>query len=163
MTEKGKIVRHGTGGFLCPPGHPMHDHCIETNLRRRPENRGGMSLEAAVTCEWLDDATQAAARTVLAIWERTKLPLTDKTVVDWIRQVLGYFKGCYNFRFNSEDKTWDEAGWHAGNLTIDSDLDPMDHLDHHAGVRCIRKYYPDYQPERLDFLRAYWGKKPRRT
>jgi hypothetical protein len=26
----------------------------------------------------------------------------------------------------------------------------------------IRKYYPDYQPSRLDFLRAYWGQKPGR-
>ena len=60
--DKGKIVMRGMGGFLCPPDHPMHKQSVETDLRRRPENRGWMSLEAAVDCEYLDNATRLAAR-----------------------------------------------------------------------------------------------------
>jgi len=152
--EKGNIVNRGMGGFLCPPGHPEHDHCVETDLRRKPENRSSMSLGYAVDSPMLDDATKAAARTLLATWEANKPPLTSPAAKDWIRQVLGYFKGCFNFEPEKE------SGWHAGNVTIDSDIDPLENAACHCGVHLIRKYYPDYQPSRLDFLRAYWGQKP---
>jgi hypothetical protein len=153
-TEKGKIVKEGMGGFLCPPGHPMHEYSVQTDLRRRPENRTSMSLDYATESPMLDADTRAAARTLLATWEVNKPPLKSAAVKNWIRQVLGYFKGCFNFQPENE------SGWHAGNLTIDSDVDPLEHADCHAGVHLIRKYYPDYQPARLDFLRAYWGTKP---
>lgn len=97
-TEKGKIVKHGMGGFLCPPGHPMHEYSVETDLRRRPENRTSMSLEYAVESPMLDAATKAAAKALLAYWEGSKRPLKSAAVRDWIHQVLGYFKGCYNFQ-----------------------------------------------------------------
>ena len=52
--EKGKIVHRGMGGFLCPPGHPMLTMSVETDLRRKPENRGSMALDYAAKCEYLD-------------------------------------------------------------------------------------------------------------
>ncbi len=154
MTEKGKIVNRGAGGFLCPPKHPEHDYCVETDLRRRPENRGSMSLSYAVDSPTLNADTRAAAKALLDNWAAYKPALTSAEVRDWVRQVLGYFKGCYNFTPENE------TGWHAGNLTIDSDLDPLANAAFHAGVHHVRRYYPDYQPSRLDFLRAYWGQKP---
>ena len=149
---KGRIVQEGMGGFLCPPGHPAHSRHVETDLRRKPENRGSMSLEYAVADEFLDDTTRAEARSILEYWEANKLPLS--TVQEWIFQVLGYFRGCYNLTPDVE------TGWHAGNVTITGKIDPMEHADYHAGVHCIRRYYPQYKPTAADFAGAYWGKKP---
>ncbi len=152
--EKGRIAGNGMGGFLCPPGHPTHKSCVETDLRRRPENRGSMSLEAAVECEYLDDATKAAARTLLRTWEHNKPALESPEVQEWILQVLGYFKHCFNLTPEKETR------WHANNLTIDNALDPMERAECHAGVHLIRKYYPDFQPTAEHFAQAYWGQKP---
>jgi len=158
--EKGKIVRHGMGGVLCPPGHPMHDWSVQTDLRRREENRGGMCLESAVNCDWLDAATRAAARTLLATWEANKRPLDDPEVEEWILQVLGYFRGCYCRGDGAQ-----EEDWHAANLVIAGTgrgKEPGRTLtpDQHAGVHCIRRYYPDYTPTEAHFAGAYWGSKP---
>jgi hypothetical protein len=139
------------GGFLCPPGHPMHTASVETDLRRKPENRGCMSLEYAVDSPMLDDATRAAARTVLAAWQKPALDSPE--VREWILQVLGYFRGCFNFTSRAD-------GWHADQLTIDSKKSPLKNADFHAGVHLIREYYPEYKPTRADFAGAYWGKKP---
>jgi len=152
MQEKGRIILEGMGGFLCPPTHPMLTKSVQTDLHRKPENRTCMSLEYAVDSPMLDPATRAAARTVLAAWQ--KPALDSPAVQEWILQALGYFRGCFNF--NPEKET----GWHAGNLTIDSALDPLEHADFHAGVHLIRRYYPEYQPTAEQFQQAYWGKKP---
>ena len=158
MNQKGKIVESGMGGFINPPGHPEHDWHVETDLRRKPENRSAMSLSYAVDSPMLDGATKAAARTLLNTWEANKPALNSPAVVDWIRQVLGYYAGCFNFQAEENN----ERGWHCQNLTIDSKVDPLENADFHAGVHLIRKFYPDYTPCRLDFKRAYWGTKPSR-
>jgi hypothetical protein len=146
-TEKGKIVKTGMGGFLNPPTHPEHDWSVQTDLRRRPENRGSMCLSSAVDCEWLDPATRAAARRRLDTWQRPAL----ESVRDWVLQVLGYFRNCYNLTETDD--------WSVGGLTI-ADADPMLNADNHAGVHLIRKYYPEYMPTADDFAGAYWGSKP---
>jgi hypothetical protein len=153
--EKGKLVNKGMGGFLCPPGHPMHDWSIETDLRRRPENRGGMCLESAATCEWLARAARGAAKRVLADWDKSKLPVNSAEVQDWIYQVLGYFRGCYK-----RDHITAPECWNVANLFICQELDPMIQGNDHAGVNLIRRYYPEYVPVRSDFGNAYWGQKP---
>jgi hypothetical protein len=145
---KSRIVNQGMGGFLCPPGHPMHTHSVETDCNRRPQNRGGMCLESAVDCEWLDAATRSAAMSLLNQWN---LPLAEAH--EWVLQVLGYFKGCYCRADGVQPEDW-----HVGNLLIDS-RDSMANADHHAGVRCIKRYYPEYQPTAADFAEAHWGTK----
>ncbi len=153
MTEKCKIINQGMGGFLNPPGHPEHNYSVQMDLRRKPENRGSMTLSYALKSPTVDSMTLARVMTLLSAWKATKPPLTAPAVKDWIRQCLGYYAGCFNFQGN-------EAGWHCQNLTIDSDVDPLENAEFHAGVHRIREFYPDYTPCRLDFLRAYWGTKP---
>ena len=156
MKQKGRIIRgEGMGGFLCPPDHPMHDYRVETDLRRKPENRGSISLEAAVDCEWLDDATRATARTILATWEANKRPLDSPVVQDWILQVLGYFRNCY-----CRGDGMREDDWHASNLVIFRQNKKPPSVDRHAGVHLIQWYYPEYKPTAAHFAGAYWGKKP---
>jgi hypothetical protein len=149
-TEKGKIINTGVGGFLCPPGHPMLTKSVQTDLRR-PENRSCLSLEYAAESPVLDDATRAAARTVLAAWQKPALDAPE--VQEWILQVLGYFKGCFNL-------SGEESGWEASKLTIDWAADPLLNADCHAGVHLIRKYYPVFRPTADHFANAYWGTKP---
>jgi len=156
--QKSRIIREGMGGFLCPPGHPMHDWHVEAGLRRKPENRDLYSLKAAIKCEQLDDATRVAARTLLATWEANKLPLTNAAVQDWILQVLGYFHGCYCRGDGSQ-----EEDWHAGNVVIPGwggQANKPLPVERHVGVHHIRKYYPEYVPTAAHFAGAYWGKKP---
>lgn len=152
MKEQGRIVNEGMGGFLNPPTHPEHTQHVETDLQRSPANRGGLSLTAAVACDWLDDATRAKAQAALDEWQRPPIERAD--VQAWIGQVLGYYRGCYKGDGDSAN------AWHAGNLRISQTADPMLNVDAHAGVRLIREYYPEYQPTREDFARAYWGTKP---
>jgi hypothetical protein len=147
--EKGKLVREGMGGFLNPPTHPEHEWSVQTDLRRRPDNRGSMCLSTAATSEYLDDATRNAAKRALSAW--TAPAIDSPEVQAWILQVLGYFQNCY-YNSNAGDK-----GWDAGNLDIDSKVDPLLNADIHAGVRLIRKFYPSYEPTEEEFAAARWG------
>jgi len=149
MKEKGRIVNGGMGGFLCPPSHPTYSQHVETDLNRRPEYHGGMSLETAIDCDWLDNATRAVARTILNSWKRPALESPE--VQEWILQVLGYFKGCYCRGDGAEPEDW-----HAANLAINPENRTV---DEHAGVHLIRKYYPEFTPSEEHFQQAYWGSK----
>jgi hypothetical protein len=134
----------------------MHKQSVQTDLRRRPENRGSMALEYAVDSPTLDAATRAVVRTILATWERKKPALDSPEVQDWIHQVLSYFRGCFCRGDGSKPEDW-----HADVVRIDSAADPLDNAECHAGVHLIRKYYPEFQPTREHFARAYWGKNPK--
>lgn len=156
--ERGIITRPGMSGFLCPPTHPEHTLHVEYDLWRRPENRSGMSLFCAATdertAEWLDAGTITEARRVLAAWDRP--PIERDDVQDWIRQVLGYFRGCYRGTGPEPEC------WNADKLSIVKVVSghEMDNVDEHAGVRLIRRYYPEFAPTVEHFTGAYWGTKP---
>jgi len=152
IKERGRIVASGMGGFLNPPTHPEHTHSVETDLDRRPCNRGAMCLSSAVECDWLADDTRAAAKKMLGDW---RAPAIDSPeVVEWIRQVLGYFRGCYR------GEGAEPECWHAGQLRIiHGDHASLPPIAEHAGVRMIREYYPAYVPTDDDFSGAYWGSK----
>ena len=148
-TEKGRIASGGMGGFLNPPTHPEHMNHVETDLQRRPENRGIMSLTAAAEATWLDPTIRGAARRILQSWQAPALETEE--IQAWVRQVLGYFRGCYRGPQDGPEC------WHAGNLRIDSASDPMECADLHAGVHFIRQYYPDFVPTAQHFAESRWG------
>ena len=153
-TTLGRVAPGGMGGFLNPPGHPEQLAHVETELRRRRENRDTYSLSAAADpSNGLDASTRAAAQRVLDAW--TPLPLDDARVHDWVLQVLGYFKNCYR------GLGPEPACWHAANLVIvDPSVTYHPVVDAHAGVHLIRTYYPEYMPSPEDFAEASWGRKP---
>lgn len=157
-TEPGQIIggapQHGMGGFLNPPGHPEHTHHVETDLKKQPQNRGGMSLSEAVDCTWLVPSTRAAAKSMLDRWQEYRPALESPEVQDWIRQVLGYFRGCYR------GEGPEPECWHADKLCIPKAGEPARLNEEHAGVHLIRKYYPEYEPTGEHFSEAYWGTKP---
>lgn len=155
MKVDGIVVPGGMGGFLCPPTHPEHTACVETDLHRRKENLGSMSLSYAAKCDYLQDSTRERAKAILDGWQLTKPGLDTPAVQDWIHQVLGYFRTCYRNPEKVGDSQWD-----ASYVVIDSNSNPMDKVDDHCGVHLIRQYYPEYTPKVEDFGKAYWGKKP---
>ena len=156
MTEQGKIVNRGAGGFLCPPEHPEHTFSVETDLRCRPENRGSMSLSYAVDCDWLDPRTRVASYRKLQDWRENRINLHMSAVKDWIHQVLGYFRNSYR---GQDGGKYGRGPWAAESLRITKDVDPMRNLRLHAGIHFIHQYYPEYAPTQADFTAAYWGKK----
>jgi hypothetical protein len=150
--ERGRVVASGMGGFLNPPTHPEHAFSVETDLDRRPCNRGGMSLSSAADCDWLDDNTRADAKRRLGAWQAP--PIESLEIREWIASVLGYFRNCYRGAGDAPEC------WHAANLRIPKqEFDPVLNADQHAGVNLIRKYYPAYAPTADDFARACWGNK----
>lgn len=150
-TERGRIASGGCGGFLNPPLHPEHSLHVETDLHRKKCNRGMLSLSYAVTCDWLDRETRHAARQLLNRWAEYKPSLSDPTVDDWICHTLGYFRSCYVAPYGSTS---------ASDLIVRPDLNPLANCHMHAGVRHIRKFYPEFHPSAEHFRGAYWGTKP---
>lgn len=152
--DQGRIVSGGMGGLLNPPTHP--EHTVNVAYRRKHERKdsGSMSLSYAVECDYLDDATRAAAKRRLDSW--VPPPLESAAIQEWIHQVLGYFRGSY------KGVGPDETCWNAGNLHFYKDGEELPAVDDHAGVHLIRKYYPDFTPTSADFELAYWGTKPDR-
>ena len=155
MRQNERIASGGAGAFLDPPTYPQHAYHVECDLRRRPENRGMMSLEYASTCEYISAGVRVRAKRMLAKWQAP--PIDSPEIVDWRLEVLGYFAGCY------ADLSLPEADrWNAGNLLIPK-LYPAqaekvtDPVNQHAGVRHIRRFYPDWTPTDEDFARAKWG------
>lgn len=156
--ERGIISRSGMGGFLNPPTHPEHNYHVMIDLKRKREDRGGMSLSAAVNTEWLDDKVKKEASNLLTNW--VKPDINSPEIKDWIYNVLGYFRDCFSpdgiNRSVSDNIIW-----------IPKNRKPFGdkwqhfkrNINWHLGVMMIRQYYPEYKPSISDFKNAYWGKK----
>lgn len=86
-----RIISGSMGSFLLPPLHPGYKFEVETDLNRRKENRGGMSLEYAIECEFTEPQTKKKAIELVKKWEETeKLPISSKEVQNWIRSVTNH-------------------------------------------------------------------------
>ena len=149
MIEKGKIVNQGMGGFLNPPTHPEHDWSVESI--RKGASDFSMCLSSAIDCQFLDSDTKKKAKELLKSWKRPALK--DQRIQDWICQVMGYFKNCYQ---------GENGSWTAGDLKIDSKIDPISNQNIHAGVHFIRKFYPQFKLKEKHIKEAYWGEKSKK-
>jgi len=85
-----KISNTGMGGAFNPPSHPTHTHSVETDLNRGKENRGSMSLEYALTQEYISLFLKNKIKALIREWDATKLPLTDSLVMKWVDDVIRY-------------------------------------------------------------------------
>lgn len=137
LTRTGK--KQGCGGFLNPPTHPEHTNSVVGRDFI-------ISLSTAAKADWLADDVREKAAKLLTDWENNK-PAID---MEWVRQVLAYFNGCYRGEGD------EGVCWQASNLRIDMKIDPLYNADVHAGVHWIRSFYPDYHPVRDDFG-GVWG------
>lgn len=139
------IQSGGCGGFLNPPGHP--EHTISVGDRDTL-----MCLSSAAKESWVPERVRSQAQSYLDGWMNNRPAIDSDDVRKWIHRVLGYFKGCYE----NLDKRESGENWDASHLIIDK-RDPLQFADYHAGVNCIRQYYPEYVPTQSDFDNAKWG------
>ena len=126
MQQKGRIIMEGMGGFLCPPS--ASDAYQERTNRPAPQAGEPHLYVTGVRRGFAATGRRHAGRRTYRPSGMAEAALDSPDMQEWILQVLGYFKGCFNFHPENE------SGWHAGNLTIDSDVDPLEHADFHAGV-----------------------------
>lgn len=148
------IITRGMGGAFNPPTHPEYTMSVETELRRRPENRGGMSLSYAVGCAYIPVHIRAEARRILAEWVAP--PINTPPVQLWITQVQRHWRGCYK---GEGEKPWSADALHIHQPAYgaapprvlgtypapDTFCASGQHtLEDRADVHWIRQWYPAY-------------------
>ncbi len=149
MTWKGKrtakqpdtrVVAGSMGSAFLPPSHPGNRFEIETDLQRRKENRGSMSLEYAA------ELGNSDALRLIAEWEANKPALSTRENRLWVKQVQAHFRNCY--RGEDSKREWDAGSMHIhGDGRYGSAVCKVSHVfEDWAGVHFIRKYYPEYRP-----------------
>lgn len=143
----GKIVHSGMGGFLNPPNHPEHNYSVRSVYG----DTFSICLSSAVKETWLNDEVRFEAKKLLQNWKKNRPDIKSEEVQEWIFQVLGYFRGCYQ---------GDNGEWDCGKINIDKSRDPWLWQDEHCGVHFIRKFYTEFEAKPAHFLLAYWGQKP---
>lgn len=94
MKRDSRISNGSMGSFLLPPLHPGYNFSVETDLSRKKENRGSMSLEYAIESEYTDLQTKKEAIALVKKWEETeKLPLEHDATQDWINKARNHMGG----------------------------------------------------------------------
>ncbi len=148
--EKTRIVNGGMGSMLCPPYHPMHSYQLETDIIRRKENRGSMSLDYALECDYVSDGMKRRIKGMFDKWNENKPDINSPEVKKWRNECLGYFSNCYS-------KDGITRNVNDGLDIIKGNPFELKIIDRHLGVMMIRQYYPEYQPTYEDFVNAKWG------
>jgi hypothetical protein len=83
--------RSGMGGVFNPPRHPEHTHHVETDLRKRRENRGGLSLLYSLELNYIPNAIKDEIKKLIDKWEKEKLPLNHPEVIEWVDSCKYHF------------------------------------------------------------------------
>jgi len=90
-----KYDNHGSGGFLCPPGHPAHAYSVEGYWGGVVKPVSGPDLIAG-----LDYLLSSEDRDVPAHLKARARQIMDSAVLvpseAWIQNVYGYFKNSYS-------------------------------------------------------------------
>jgi hypothetical protein len=131
--------RHGTGGFLSPPGHPTLTYTVEEYAPNQYGDnvRSSMSVDSAAEEEWVPADIRARARRILDSYTPPRPPSED-----WLAYVYSYFRNSY-----SPDGT----DRNVSNAVIVREGEETPDPSRSLAVLLIREYYPDHAP-RLDLL-----------
>jgi hypothetical protein len=171
------LIKHdgqGSGGFLCPPGHPNLSYSVEGYYGGRVKPVSGPDLIAGLDYLIRDEYGDVPA-TVKAhagqIMRDAELACSEK----WLREVYGYFRNSYSpdgVNRNVSDaissskvhcrcgaEFWNRRGLesHLSRLTTAETYDhfeiatPKPPPEHHLGFLCVREYFPDHEI-RLDLI-----------
>lgn len=166
-----KLVRgEGMGGLMCPPGHWNHRWSLEEYRTARSR-----TVIGAGTIELALDPDSGACD---AIRDRVRRIMDESTLVCselWVREVYGYFRGCYAPDTDTSDVaqmiTFDnllrkyiaEAGVprdasdeqraevrSQATARARTELAAIP-VERHLAVMRVRAYFPDHEP-RLDLI-----------
>lgn len=123
----------GTGGFLCPPGHPAHTYSVIQGPVRNP--RVVESVEAAINDPDVPGDIKSRVRSIMS---RAVLIESEH----WLRMVYGYFRSMYVPESGSRN---------ASDLIVDTSGQLP--AERSAAVAMIREFFPGHAP-RVDLIRA---------
>lgn len=146
-----KIIEgDGSGGFLCPPGHPNHRYSLHEFVSPRGRKVIGIfSIDYALLGDHA--ATPQIKLQVAKIYGKSELVCSEK----WIRHVYGYFRNCY--LPESGEKAADKLLIvKPGQKDDQGNPIPLPSPERHRAADLIREYFPDHQP-REDLI-AHPGK-----
>lgn len=87
-----------SGCYGDPPNYPTYFYGVETDLRRKPWNRGSMSISYAASDEvtYLPPLVKKRCVELLAEWEKNKLPESHPRVQAWEQATYAHMAHCYN-------------------------------------------------------------------
>lgn len=83
--------KSGMGGAFDAPGYPTLTHRVETDLNRKPDNRGGLSLVYALTCDYISPTIKQDINKLIADWNANKPPITDISIQNWIKECIAHW------------------------------------------------------------------------
>jgi hypothetical protein len=130
------LANDGMGGFLNPPGHPVHTYSILEF--RGGHYTGSIDLSYAAICEYLPLRVRLRAKNILKHWQAG---IIDE---NWVASVYNYFRHCYSKDGISRDvnncitygRFWDNA-----------DQEQNENPRHHLGYMYVKQFYPDHEPD----------------
>jgi hypothetical protein len=130
MTNRYKISknRQGSGGFLCPPGHPFHVYTA-VGMEGSREVAWG-SLDMILNDPDAEPKVRARAQEIM---DAAQLTCSEA----WIRQVYGYFRNCYAPESGSRNVSECVVRRKDGPAIPDA---------RHLAVLTVRQYFPDAAP-----------------
>lgn len=80
-----RLIKGSMGSYLTPPYHPSKFYEVETDIRRKKENRGGCNIEHALEQAYISDETKNKIQQLLKNWEANeKMPIDSAEVQKWI-------------------------------------------------------------------------------
>lgn len=93
MKRDDRLTKGSTGSALCPPEHPSHSYSVETDLKRKEENRGSMNIEYALEQDYVSGQTKAQIEKLLNEWELIKPKFGTEPFNSWVNDVMIHFRG----------------------------------------------------------------------
>jgi hypothetical protein len=127
---------HGSGGFMCPPGHWNHEYTLNGYYGGRRKANADSISGIGYALEEDSGASESVKERVRRIMDAATLTDSDM----WERSVYGYFR--YSYAPENGDRNVSNA------ISDHSDSLPA---ERHLAVLCIREYFPDHEP-RLDLI-----------
>jgi hypothetical protein len=143
----------GQGGFLAPPGHASHSLRVEEYRgSRSSESESSLSVDSALTEEWVPSALKVAICKAMAQYEA-------QCTEDWVQSIYSYFGNCYSpdgVNRNVSDCLIVKAneggfGYVTGPFGADGWLESLPPAEHHLGYLYVKQYFPEHTP-RTDLI-----------
>jgi len=155
----------GSGGFLCPPGHPNHEYVLKGYYGGRVKRDADLYASIELALDPAEDIPESVREHARRIMSEANLVCS----VAWVKSVYGYFRnsysldgadrnvshavifrpGCRHVERHRPCKAGPDDGVHTGaNVPGWHKWDPaiIPPAEHHLGYLCVKSYFPEHTP-----------------